>query len=109
MTLAVNCLVSLAPIALPVGDIVTPVQSSFEIVKPSWQTSPVVVCWTAGSAGEALGRGLGSGVGAGLFIWKNNTTAVVSKIPVKPIRLHNNHFFSPGFLVVVGVGLIIIS
>ena len=62
-------------------------------VKLKLQTSSVVVSWTCGSWGEVVGLGLGvgEGVGAGCFNWKNKTTAVVSKMAVKPISPPINH------------------
>ena len=76
----------------------------------------MVVSWTCGSWGEVVGLGLGvgEGVGAGCFNWKNKTTAVVSKMAVKPISPHNSHLLLFFILVclspvsTVGISVIII-
>jgi hypothetical protein len=67
----------------------------------SSQTFPVVVSWTGGNLGAT--EALGVTVGAGCLSWKNKTTAVTTKIPVKPIKPQSNHFLLVlGALVVVG-------
>ena len=61
-------------------------------VKLKLQTSSVVVSWTGGSWGEAVGRGRGVGPGSGCLSWKNKTTAVIKRMAVKPIKPQINHF-----------------